>query len=74
MYEFQYTVIQSFGVCLQINCLVTQRPKHFQFWTRLFFFERRLIGSGLGLMIFHKMSPRTHNNYLKQNHCDSYLM
>ena len=23
----------------------------------------------LGLKIFHKISPRTHNNYLQQNHC-----
>ena len=28
------------------------------------FFELGLNGSGLGLMIFHKMSPRTHHNYL----------
>ena len=27
-------------------------------------FELGLNGFGLGLMIFHKMSPRTHHNYL----------
>ena len=28
------------------------------------FFNLGLIGSGLGLMTFHKMSPKTHHNYL----------
>ena len=28
----------------------------------------RLIGSGLGLVSFHKMNPRTLHNYLYQNH------
>ena len=37
--------------------------KHFQFRTRFFFFELGLIGSGLGLMIFNKMIPRTRHNY-----------
>ena len=37
--------------------------KHFQFRTR-FFFELGLFGSGLGLMIFNKMIPRTRHNYL----------
>ena len=32
------------------------------------FFKMGHIGSGLGLMSFHKMSPRTHHNYLYQNH------
>ena len=32
-------------------------------------FELGLNGSGLRLLIFHKMSPRTHHNYLQQNHC-----
>ena len=36
--------------------------KHFQFRTCIF--ELGLIGCGEGLMIFHKMSPRTHRNYL----------
>ena len=27
-------------------------------------FQLGLDGSGLGVMIFHKMSPRTHHNYL----------
>ena len=35
------------------------------------FFELGLNGSGLELMIFHKMHPRTHHNYLQQNHCRS---
>ena len=30
-------VIKNFVVCLQINCLVTLRPKHFQFGTPCFF-------------------------------------
>ena len=38
--------------------------KHFQFRTRFSFFELGLIGSGLGLMIFNKMIPRTRHNYL----------
>ena len=32
----------------------------------LLFFELGLIGSALGLMIFHKMSLKTHHNYLYQ--------
>ena len=43
---------------LQINCVVMQKNQG------LFVFELGLNGSGLGLMIFHKMSPRTHHNYL----------
>ena len=35
--------------------LVTQRPKHFQFRTPFLTH---------GLMIFHKMSPRTHQNHV----------
>ena len=54
--------MQSFGICLQVNSLVTQRLKHFQFQT--LFVRLGLIGFGLGRMIFHKMSPRTHHNYL----------
>ena len=41
--------MKSFGICLQINCL---------------FFELGLISYEQGLMIFHKMSSRTHHNYL----------
>ena len=37
--------------------------QHFQFQT-LFFLDLGLTGSGLGLMISHKMIPRTHHNYL----------
>ena len=61
-----FYLIESFGVCLHINCLVTERPKHFQFQTHFYFFNSTvgLIGSGLGRMIFHKMSPRAHHNYL----------
>ena len=47
------------------NCLVTKRPKHFQFRTR---FLKRLNDSGPGLGIFHKMSPKTRHNFFKQNH------
>ena len=43
---------------LQINCVVTQKNQG------LVVFELGLSGSGLGLMIFHKMSPRTHHKYL----------
>ena len=32
------------------------------------FFELGINGSRLRLVIFHKMSPRTHHNYLQQNH------
>ena len=32
--------------------------------TTFCFFELGLIGYGFGPMIFHKMSPRTHHNYL----------
>ena len=35
-----------------------------QAWLLVFFFKLRLIGYGLGLMIFRKMNPRTHHNYL----------
>ena len=49
--------MQSFRVCLQINCVVTKMPKHFQF-SRHFFFKPGPISSGLQHMIFHKMSPR----------------
>ena len=56
-------IMKSFGVCLQIDCLLTERPKHFQSRTSTFF-QLELIGSGLGLMIFHKMSPKSHHNYL----------
>ena len=49
--------MQSFGVCLQINCVVTKDPG-------MLFLEHGLNGSGLGLMIFHKMSLWTHHNYL----------
>ena len=60
-------VIKRFSVCLHINCLVTLKPKHFHLRTPCCF-ELGLIGSGLGVMIFHKMSPRTHLNYLQPNH------
>ena len=43
---------------LQINCVV--KPKN----QGLVVFELELNGSGVGLMIFHKISPRTHHNYL----------
>ena len=33
------------------------------------FFNLGLTGPGLGLVTFHKTSPRTHHNYLQQNHC-----
>ena len=44
--------------------MVTQRPKNFQLQTCIFFFYLGLNVSGLGLNIFHKMSPNTHHNYL----------
>ena len=37
IFKFQYTVLKSFGIPLQINCLVTQRPKHFQYLGLLVF-------------------------------------
>ena len=43
---------------LQINCVVTRKNQG------LVVFELGLNGSGLGLMSFHKMSPRTHHNNL----------
>ena len=46
------------GVCLQINYMWLQKARNSMF------FELGLNVSGLGLMIFHKMSPRTHHNYL----------
>ena len=60
IFLFQYTVIQSFGVCLQINCLQVsiKRPKHFIFRLVSFFFNwDSLVPAGLGILIFHKMSP-----------------
>ena len=42
IFLFQLTVIQSFGVCLWINCVVTKRSN----------------GSGLGLMFFTRWVPR----------------
>ena len=59
---FQFTVVlESVNLISQINCLVTQRLKHFQLQTCRFFLPG-LIVSGLVLNIFHKMSPRTHHN------------
>ena len=65
-FNFSTAVIQSLEsvkLIRQINCLVTQRPKHFQLQTCIFFYLGLNV-SGLGLNIFHKMSPRTHHNYL----------
>ena len=42
---------------LQINCVVKQKNQG------LVVFELELNGSGVGLVSFHKMSPRTHHNY-----------
>ena len=53
--KLQYRVI---GVCLQINYMWLQKAGDSMF------FELGLNGSGLGLMIFHKMNPTTHHNYL----------
>ena len=53
--KLQYRVI---GVCLQINYMWLQKAGDSMF------FELGLNVSGLGLMIFHKMSPTTHHNYL----------
>ena len=50
--------MQSFQVCVQIIKL----SGHIKAQAFLFF-KPGLIGSGLGLMIFHKMTPRTHRNY-----------
>ena len=60
-----YVKIQSFGLCLQINCLVIHKgPSIFNFG--LFFFNwDSITDSCLGLVILHKMSPGTHHiNYL----------
>ena len=46
IFLFQYTVIQSFGICLQINCAVTKDP------VTNCFFKLGLNVSGLGLVIF----------------------
>ena len=53
--KLHYRVI---GVCLQINYMWLQKAGDSMF------FELGLNVSGLGLMIFHKMSPTTHHNYL----------
>ena len=52
--------MQSFQVCVQIIKL----SGHIKAQAFLFF-KPGLIGSGLGLMIFHKMTPRTHLNVTK---------
>ena len=43
IFQFQYAVIQSFGVSLHINCLVTYRPELVQFGLS-FFLKLGLIG------------------------------
>ena len=59
-----YVKIQSFGVCLQINCLVIHKGPSILNFGLIFFNWDSITGSGLGLVILHKMSPRTHHiNY-----------
>ena len=53
--------IQSFGVRLKLPGYI--KAEAFSIKDALFF-ELVLIGSRLGLMTFHKMSPRTHHNLL----------
>ena len=60
-WRFDCTIKQSFMPESVWSHIKT--PTHFQFWTS-FFFLLELFGSGLGLMIFHKTSPRTRANYL----------
>ena len=56
-----YVKMQSFGVCLQINCLVIHKgPSIFNFGL-IFFNWDSITGSGLGLVILHKMPLR--NNF-----------
>ena len=55
---------RSIIIFISVNC-------DMKFWSQTAwlnegpsFFNLGLIGSGLGLMTFHKMSPKTHHNYL----------
>ena len=59
--QFPPPVIQSFGVCLRIKLFGYIKAQAFSIsdYFFFFFFKLGLIGSALGHMIFHKMSPRT---------------
>ena len=53
---------QSFGVCLQITCVVTKDPGNHCFM------NCNSMVLDWDLRFFHKTNPRTHQNYLLQNH------
>ena len=61
------TIIIIFNFSILWHCNTefwSLSPSIFSFRLFFFFFKLGLIGSGLGLKIFHKMSPRTHHNHL----------
>ena len=60
MSVLQYRVLESL---FRLTVLLHKVPSIFNFGL-VFFLKLELTGSRLGLMIFHKMSPRTHHNYL----------
>ena len=63
IFLFQYNVVKGVGVCLNSDVLSTYIHKGPSFLT-LDSYLVVLVGSKLGIMIFLKMSPRTHHNYL----------
>ena len=58
-FQFQYTVIKSLESVSRFTVWLHKGPG-----ITPCFFQLGLIGSGMGLMIFHRMSPKTHHNYL----------